>query len=144
VLVVMLVVSGLSQSLWAAAGEPMPYTDAALQRLNEARGRLAAPKDTQVDAEAKVKEYITAYRQIFAAAGYDYDRSMIRIINDIQFDRYVVNRATIALNALARELLRVHVKTDTNPTRFLGRSFGQLLIDFRDLIRSNTKKYGSC
>jgi hypothetical protein len=128
----------------ASAGEPMPYTGEALAKLHEAQERYRGAKEQPGDDDSKVKGYIDRQRKVFAAAGFDYERSMKRIINDIQFDRYVVNKATIELNALARELLRLHVKTGIHPAKYLGRDFGQLLIDFRDLIRSNMKKYGGC
>ncbi len=128
----------------AAAGQPMPYTDEALAKLHRAKVNYKAPGVTPGNDDAKIRLYIERQRSIFADAGFDYDRSIIRIINDIQFDRYAVNRTTIELNNLARELLRLHVNTGINPTKHLGVGFGQLLIDFRNLIRSNSKKYGGC
>jgi hypothetical protein len=140
ILVLLLFVT--AQSVFA--GQPMPYTDEGLSKLNQARANHGDPGITPGNADAKVRLYIERQRSIFARAGYDYDRSIIKIINDIQFDRYVVNKATIELNRLARELLRLHIDTGINPKTYLGFGFGQLLIDFRDLIRSNSKKYGGC
>lgn len=131
-------------SLLVQAAGPMPYTDEALARLDSAIEKVGVDRDIAEGDELKVKAYIEAMREIFSLAGYDYERSIIRIINDIQFDRYRVNKATIRLNALARELLRVHVRTGVNPKKFLGKDCGELLIEFRNLIRSNSKKYGSC
>jgi len=128
----------------AAAGEAMPYTEAALEKLNAATAILRAPNDLQGDNDYRVKTYIAKYREIFAAAGYDYERSIIRIINDIQFERYPVNKTTIRLDALARELLRMHVRNNINPRKYLGKDCAELLIEFRALIRSNSQKYGSC
>lgn len=128
----------------AHAKGPMPYTDEAVKKLNAALDASKSPTDVNGDSDTRVKTYISRYREIFAAAGYDYERSMIRIINDIQFDRYVVNKATITLNSLARELLRLHVRTGVNPGKYLTRDCAEMLIEFRDLIRSNTQKYGSC
>lgn len=128
----------------AHAKGPMPYTDAAVARLNAAIETSKFPKDVNSDGDTKVRTYINRYREIFAEAGYDYERSMIKIINDIQFDRYALNKATITLNSLARELLRLHVKTGVNPKKYLNRDCAELLIEFRDLIRSNMQKYGSC
>jgi len=128
----------------AYAKGPMPYTDEAVKKLNAAIDASKAPADLNSDNDTRVKTYITRHREIFAAAGYDYERSMIRIINDIQFDRYALNKATITLNSLARELLRLHVRTGVNPGKYLTRDCAEMLIEFRDLIRSNTQKYGSC
>lgn len=128
----------------AHAKGPMPYTDEAVKKLNAAIAASNSPKDVNGDSDTRVKMYINRYREIFAAAGYDYERSMIKIINDIQFDRYVLNKATITLNSLARELLRLHVRTGVNPKKYLNRDCAELLIEFRDLIRSNMQKYGSC
>lgn len=130
----------------AFAGVPMPYTDEAVTRLNRALEKIAAPPLAEEAGEndSNVKNYITAYRQIFALAGYDYERSVMKIINDIQFDRYRLNRATIKLNGMARELLRLHVKTGVHPQKYLSKDCAVLLIEFRDLIRSNMKKYGGC
>lgn len=122
----------------------MPYTNEALGKLHKAIGTYRQPKEVQEDGDSKVRGYIEKQRKIFSSAGFDYERSMKKIINDIQFDRYVVNKATIELNALARELLRLHVKTGVNPRKYLGKDFGQLLIDFRDLIRNNMNKYSGC
>ncbi|GAM10247.1 hypothetical protein OR1_02535 [Geobacter sp. OR-1] len=143
-LLIITVVLSLYLASFARAAEPMPYTGEALAKLHEAQERYRAPKELTGDDDSKVRGYIDRQRKVFAAAGFDYERSMKRIINDIQFDRYVVNKTTIELNALARELLRLHVKSGINPVKYLGRDFGQLLIDFRDLIRSNMKKYGGC
>jgi hypothetical protein len=128
----------------AYAKGPMPYTDEAVRKLNAAIAASTSPTDVNGDGDTRVKTYINRYREIFAAAGYDYERSMIKIINDIQFDRYVLNKATITLNSLARELLRLHVRTGVNPKKYLNRDCAELLIEFRDLIRSNMQKYGSC
>jgi hypothetical protein len=128
----------------AAANGAMPYTEEALDRLNAATVILRAPNDLQGDDDYRVRTYINRYREIFAAAGYDYEKSIIRIINDIQFERYRVNKATIKLNALARELLRMHVRTNINPRKYLGKDCAEMLIEFRTLIRSNAQKYGSC
>lgn len=146
-LIITLLLSALTVSGSAAkayAKGPMPYTDAAVARLNAAIENSTSPKDVHSDSDTKVRAYIYRYREIFAAAGYDYERSMIKIINDIQFDRYALNKATITLNSLARELLRLHVKTGVNPKKYLNRDCAELLIEFRDLIRSNMQKYGSC
>lgn len=128
----------------AYAKGPMPYTDEAVAKLNAAIETSKSPTDVTGDSDTKVRTYINRYRGIFAAAGYDYERSMIKIINDIQFDRYALNKATITLNSLARELLRLHVRTGVNPKKYLSRDCAEMLIEFRDLIRSNMQKYGSC
>jgi hypothetical protein len=122
----------------------MPYTDEALAKLHQVKVNYIAPAVTPGSDDEKIRLYIERHRSFFAAAGFDYDRSIIKIINDIQFDRYAVNKATIELNRLARELLRLHIDTGINPTKHLGVGFGQLLTDFRNLIRSNSKKYGGC
>jgi hypothetical protein len=130
----------------ASSGVPMPYTEEAVTRLNGAIEKMKAPvlTDEPGENDINVKSYIASYRQIFAAAGYDYERSLIKIINDIQFDRYRLNRATIKLNGLARELLRLHVNTGVNPKKYLSKDCAEILIEFRALIRSNMKKYGGC
>ena len=69
---------------------------------------------------------------------------MIKTIKDIQSETYVVNKTTITLNNLTRELLRLHVNTGISPKKYLSLECAELLIKFRDLIRSNMKKYGSC
>ena len=122
----------------------MPYTNEALDKLNEALENIPPPKDLQGDNDYKVKTYVDTYRQIFAAAGFDYERSMMKIINDIQFERYKLNKATIKLNGLARELLRLHVTTGVSPKKYLRNDSAELLLEFRNLIRSNMKKYGGC
>jgi hypothetical protein len=137
-----LLVLGCSLPLQAA--EPMPYTDEAVAKIDGAMETVRVNRDISEGDDQKVKAYIEGMREVFSRAGYDYERSIIRIINDIQFDRYWVNRATIRLNALARELLRVHVRSGVNPRKFLGKDCAELLIEFRNLIRSNSKKYGSC
>jgi hypothetical protein len=123
---------------------PMPYSEDALNKLNGASDKIKAPSDIQNADDHKVEAYIKAYREIFASAGYDYERTMIKIINDIQFERYKVNKVTIKLNGLARELLRLHVKSGVDPRKYLSKDCGELLIEFRNLIRSNMKKYGGC
>lgn len=130
----------------AYAGMPMPYSDEAAARLSSALEKIKAPSltDDPGENDRNVTKYITTYRDIFAAAGYDYERSMMKIINDIQFDRYRLNRATIKLNSLARELLRLHLNTGVDPKKYLNRDCANLLIEFRDLIRSNMNKYGGC
>jgi hypothetical protein len=128
----------------AYALEAMPYTKEAVKRLNDAIDRIGKPIDSGSDVKLRVKTYIETYRRIFASAGYDYERSIMKIINDIQFDKYPLNTATIKLDGLARDLLRLHVKTGVHPNTYLSRDCGELLLDFRDLIRSNMKKYGSC
>jgi len=130
----------------AQAGIPMPYTEEAVTRLNAAIEKMKAPVMTEDPGEndRNVRSYISTYRDIFAAAGYDYERSVMKIINDIQFERYRLNRATIKLNGLARELLRLHVKTGVHPGKYLSKDCAVLLIEFRTLIRSNMKKYGGC
>jgi hypothetical protein len=124
----------------------MPFTDDAAEYLADAIGRIKAPVFTEDPGEndRNVRNYISRYREIFAAAGYDYERSVIRIINDIQLDRYRLNRATIKLNGIARELLRLHVKTGVNPGKYPGKDCAGLLVEFRKLIQSNMKKYGGC
>ena len=133
----------LSVGSSAAAGA-MPFTEEALDRLNGATAILGAPNDLRGDNDHRVKTYITRYREIFAAAGYDYEKSIMKIINDIQFERYQVNRVTIRMNALAKELLRLHVRANINPRKYLSKDCAELLIEFRMLIRSNSQKYGSC
>ena len=123
---------------------PMPYTNEALEKLNDAMERIPLPKDVRGDNDNKVKVYVASYREIFASAGFDYERSVMKIINDIQFDRYKLNKATIKLNGLARELLRLHVTTGVHPKKYLRDDCAELLLEFRDLIRSNMKKYGGC
>lgn len=123
---------------------PMPYTDEALGKLDSVLETISAPTNVPVDDERTVKVYIATYRKIFAAAGYDYERSIIRIINDIQFDTYRINKTTIKLNGLARELLKLHVESGINPKKYLNKDCAELLVEFRNLIRSNTKKYGGC
>jgi len=127
-----------------AAGNAMPYTEAALDKLTEITAIMGTPDIVNGDNDQKVKTYIAKYREIFAAAGFDYEKSIIKIINDIQFERYRVNKTTIKLNALARELLRLHVKTNISPRKYLSKDCAELLIEFRALIRSNSLKYGSC
>ena len=122
----------------------MPYTDEALNKLNLATVKIGVPKDRQGDNDHQVKTYIEAYREIFASAGYDYERSIMKIINDIQFERYKLNKVTIKLNGLARELLKLHVTTGVHPRKYLSADCADLLIEFRTLIRSNTSKYGGC
>ncbi|MFA7403206.1 MAG: hypothetical protein WC007_04380 [Pelobacteraceae bacterium] len=124
----------------------MPYTEEAVTRLNGAIEKMKAPilTDEPGENDINVKSYIASYRHIFAVAGYDYERSVIKIINDIQFDRYRLNRATIKLNGLARELLRLHANTGVNPKKYLSKDCAEILIEFRTLIRSNMKKYGGC
>ncbi|HEY3309023.1 MAG TPA: hypothetical protein VGJ93_11260 [Desulfuromonadaceae bacterium] len=128
----------------SSASGPMPYTEDALNRLDSAKLKIKVPTDIQDDNDYKVKAYIGAYRKIFALAGYNYEQSLIKTIKDIQSDTYVVNKTTITLNNLARELLRLHVKTGISPRKYLSRECADLLIGFRDLIRSNMKKYGGC
>lgn len=122
----------------------MPYTEEALGKLNHVMETISAPTNVPVDDERTVKVYISTYRKIFATAGYDYERSIIKIINDIQFDTYKVNKVTIKLNGLARELLRLHIDSGVNPKKYLNKDCAELLIEFRNLIRSNMKKYGGC
>ena len=138
VLILALIVSNAS----AAGG--MPYTDEALGRLEGAIAIIGAPKDLQGDNDQRVRTYIEKYRAIFTTAGYDYEKSIMKIVNDVQFERYKVNKASIKLNTLARELLRLHVRTDVNPRKYLSKDCAELLIEFRALIRSNSQKYGSC
>jgi hypothetical protein len=126
------------------ANGAMPYTEDALDKLNAAIAIMRAPNDIQGDGDYRVKTYIYKYREIFASAGYDYEKSIMKIINDIQFDRYKVNKVTIKMNSLARELLRVHVKNNVNPRKYLHKDCAELLIEFRTLIRSNMDKYGGC
>lgn len=130
----------------AHASIPMPYTDEAFLKLNGAIEKVNPPPPAVNPGEndRNVKNYIDAYRSAFALAGFDYERSVMKIINDIQFDRYRLNRATIRLNGLARELLRVHVKTGVNPKKYLSKDCAELLIEFRSLIQCNMKKYGGC
>jgi len=128
----------------AMAAGAMPYTEAALDKLNEMTAVMGAPDIVNGDNDQKVKTYIVKYRDIFAAAGFDYEKTIIKIINDIQFERYRVNKTTIKLNSLARELLRLHVKSNINPKKYLSKDCAELLIEFRALIRSNSLKYGSC
>jgi hypothetical protein len=130
----------------AYAGIPMPYTDEAVTRLSNILEKTTSPPlvDDPGENDRNVRSYIAAYREIFSLAGYDYERSVMKIINDIQFDRYRLNKATIKLNGLARELLRLHLNTGVDPKKYLGKDCANLLIEFRDLIRSNTKKYGGC
>lgn len=128
----------------ATASGAMPYTDDALDRLNSSALILGTPDILHGEDDQKVRNYITKYREIFASAGFDYEKSMMKIINDIQFERYRVNKATIKLNALARELLRLHVRSNVNPRKYLSKDCAELLIEFRALIRSNSVKYGSC
>lgn len=131
---------------YAYAGTPMPYTDEAVARLGSSLEKIKAPPlaDEPGENDRNVTKYIATYRDIFAAAGYDYERSIMKIINDIQFDRYRLNQATIKLNSLARELLRLHLNTGVDPKKYLNRDCANLLIEFRDLIRSNMNKYGGC
>ncbi len=138
-----LMIMALDVDISAASGA-MPYTDEALGKVEVAAAIVGAPTDLQGDGDERVRTYIGRYRKIFATAGYDYEKSIMKIINDIQFDRYRVNKATIKLNALARELLRLHVRGDVNPRKYLNRDCADLLIEFRTLIRSNSQKYGSC
>lgn len=128
----------------SSANGAMPYTEEALNKLNRAKIKIKVPPVMQGDNEYQVKEYIDSYRRIFALAGFDYEQSIIKAIKDIQSDVYVVNKTTITLNNLARDLLRLHVKTGISPRKYLGLECANLLIDFRDLIRSNMKKYGGC
>jgi len=127
-----------------AAGAAMPYTEAALDKLTEITTIMGTPDTVNGDNDQKVKAYVAKYRDIFAAAGFDYEKSIIKIINDIQFERYRVNKTTIKLNSLARELLRLHVKANISPRKYLSKDCAELLIEFRALIRSNSLKYGSC
>lgn len=122
----------------------MPYTEEALDRLNAAIAIMKAPSDIQGESDYRVKTYINRYREIFDSAGYDYEKSIMKIINDIQFERYQVNKMTVKMNALARELLRLHVKNNVSPRKYLRKDCAELLIEFRALIRSNMEKYGGC
>ncbi len=142
----LVILMGVLSADCAHAGIPMPYTDEAVTRLNDAIERMKAPLPTEEAGEndRNVRNYITSYRQIFAAAGYDYESSIIKIINDIQFDRYRLNRATIKLNNLARELLRLHAKTGVHPKKYLSKDCAALLLEFRSLIQNNMAKYGGC
>lgn len=126
-----------------AAG-PMPYNNEALARLNAAMAKIKVPEDIPGTGEQKVKTTIGIYRKIFAAAGYDYEQTMIRIITDIKENRYVVNRATVTLNKLARQLLEIHADNGVNPRKYLSRECAELIINFREIIRENMKKTGSC
>lgn len=128
----------------AAAAEAMPYTETALDKLNEMTAVLGAPDINNGENDQRVRIYIGKYRGIFTAAGFDYEKSIMKIINDIQFERYRVNKTTIKLNALARELLRLHVRANISPRKYLSKDCAELLIEFRALIRSNSLKYGSC
>lgn len=128
----------------ASATGAMPYTDEALGKIEMTVAIMGNPANLQGDADERVRTYISRYRKIFATAGYDYEKSIIKIINDIQFERYKVNKASIKLNALARELLRLHVRGQVNPRKYLTKDCAELLIEFRALIRSNSQKYGSC
>lgn len=140
----MLVLLSMVTVQTSCATVPMPYTSEALDKLNNAMTMIPPPKSTQGDNDYKVKTYVDTYRQIFAAAGFDYERSMMKIINDIQFERYKLNKATIKLNGLARELLKLHVTTGVSPKKYLRNDSAELLLEFRNLIRSNMKKYGGC
>jgi len=128
----------------AIAAGAMPYTEAALEKLTEITAIMGTPDIVNGDNDQKVKTYIAKYRDIFAAAGFDYEKSIIKIINDIQFERYRVNKTSIKLNSLTRELLRLHVKSNISPRKYLSKDCAELLIEFRALIRSNSLKYGSC
>jgi len=137
----LLLTLGANSALAAAA---MPYTEEALGKVEMATAIIGAPTDLQGDADERIRTYIGRYRKIFTTAGYDYEKSIMKIINDIQFERYRVNKATIKLNSLARELLRLHVRGNVDPRKYLSRDCAELLIEFRALIRSNSQKYGSC
>lgn len=126
------------------ANGAMPYSEEALDRLNAAIAIMKAPHDIQGESDFRVKTYISRYRSIFESAGYDYEKSMMKIINDIQFERYKVNKVTVKMNSLARELLRLHVKNNVSPHKYLQKDCAELLIEFRTLIRSNMNKYGGC
>jgi hypothetical protein len=126
------------------ADGPMPYTEDALDKLNAAIAIKKAPSTTAGESDYRVKTYIAKYREIFSSAGFDYEKSMIKIINDIQFERYRVNKVTIKLNSLARELLRLHVRNNISPHKYLQKDCADLLVEFRALIRSNMEKYGGC
>lgn len=142
----LLVLVILFQSNVVCASVPMPFNDEAVAKLNAVLEKQKAPSltDDPGENDRNVKNYISTYRMIFSAAGYDYERSVMKIINDIQFDRYRLNSATIKMNALARELLRLHLNTGVDPKKYLSIGCATLLIEFRDLIRSNMKKYGGC
>lgn len=142
--ILMLVLLLMSFASTSSATVPMPYTSEALGKLTDAMVKIPPPKDLHGDNDYKVRMYVSTYREIFAAAGFDYERSVMKIINEIQFERYKLNKATIKLNGLARELLRLHVTTGVHPKKYLDKDCAELLLEFRDLIRSNTKKYGGC
>lgn len=128
----------------AVAGGPMPYTNEALAKLNAAMAKIKVPEDIPGTSEQKVKTTIGIYQKIFAAAGFDYEQSMIKIITDIKENRYVVNRATVTLNKLARQLLEVHANNGVNPRKYLSKECAELIINFREIVRENMKKTGSC
>ena len=128
----------------AFALEPMPLTNDAVNRLNEAIDRIGAPSESCGTDSSKVKAYIETYKKIFSLAGFDYERSIMRVINDIQFDRYRASTAYFTLYGLARDLLRLHVRADIHPKTYLGKDCAELLIELRNIIRSNLKKYGGC
>jgi|GEM_PF-2301820 len=111
--------------------EAMPHTNEAVNKLNEAIDKIGAPAEPKScgDDSAKVKTYIETYKKIFSLAGYDYERSIMRVINDIQFDRYRANSAFFTLYGLARELLSIHVKANVNPKTYLTKGCAELLIE---------------
>lgn len=128
----------------AFALEAMPLTNDAVNKLNDAIDRIGAPSTSCGNDASKVKAYIETYKRIFYSAGFDYERSIMRVINDIQFDRYRANTAYFTLYGLARDLLRLHVMADIHPKTYLSKDCAELLIELRNIIRSNMKKYGGC
>jgi hypothetical protein len=128
----------------SSANGPMPYTSDAVNKLNDAIDKIKVPRDTEADNDHKVKAYINSYKTIFSTVGYDYEQSIIKIVTDIKFNRYVVNRATVTLNRLAKQLLELHLRTGVNPRKYLNKECADLVIDYRNIVKKNMDKIGGC
>lgn len=63
-----------------------PYTEAAAAKITAAFARLGQrPRDEPVSVEARFRAAVAHMRLGFQEAGYDYDATIVRIVEDMQW-----------------------------------------------------------
>lgn len=136
IVLLMTVFAGISY-----AGDPIPYTDEALNRLVKAGKKIELPSSGKNDSsDYKLKTYIAYYKKLFSTAGFDFEKSVTRVISDIMAGRSNMSGAAVVVSGFSQDLVEMHEKMQISPNKYLTKECAQSVTAYSNLLRLQKQK----
>jgi len=131
------IVLGAAAVLFAGCSKPpVPYTEKALFNLRDAVARVEepVPEPGATDADT-LRLYVEYSRRLYSTAGYDFDKSIVKLCGDLAKDPEYVwklpSNGTAQLTLVSMvQLTELAAQAQVNLDQYLSRAAARALLDY--------------